>query len=53
MTCILQILLKFQRTCSGECSYLYNLLDSEKSADVLVELGEDEREQFIEEMPEP
>ena len=32
-------------------SYLYNLLDSEKSADVLVELPEDEREQFIEEMP--
>jgi len=34
-----------------ESTYLYNLLDSEKSADVLVELGEDEREQFIEEMP--
>lgn len=34
-----------------ESGYLYNLLDSEKSADVLVELGEDEREQFIEEMP--
>ncbi len=34
-----------------ESRYLYNLLDSEKSADVLVELTEDEREQFIEEMP--
>jgi magnesium transporter len=34
-----------------ESSYLYNLLESEKSADVLVELSEDEREQFIEEMP--
>src|SRR3972149_7028746 len=34
-----------------EATFLYNLLDSEKSADVLVELGEDEREQFIEEMP--
>jgi len=34
-----------------ESNYLYHLLDSEKSADVLVELGEDEREQFIEEMP--
>jgi len=30
---------------------LYHLLDSEKSADVLVELEEDEREPFIEEMP--
>lgn len=36
---------------NDESVYLYNLLDSEKSADVLVELGEDEREQFIEEMP--
>lgn len=34
-----------------ESRYLYNLLDSEKSADVLVELTEDEREQFIDEMP--
>jgi magnesium transporter len=34
-----------------ESIYLYNLLDSEKSADVLVELPEDEREQFLEEMP--
>jgi magnesium transporter len=34
-----------------ESRYLYNLLDSEKSADVLVELTEDERELFIEEMP--
>lgn len=34
-----------------ESQFLYNLLDSEKSADVLVELPEDEREQFIEEMP--
>jgi magnesium transporter len=34
-----------------ESAYLYNLLDSDKSADVLAELGEDEREQFIEEMP--
>jgi magnesium transporter len=33
-----------------ESIYLYNLLDSEKSADVLAELEEDEREQFIEEM---
>lgn len=35
----------------GESRYLYNLLDSEKSADVLVELTEDERELFIDEMP--
>lgn len=34
-----------------ESRFLYNLLDSEKSADVLVELDEDEREQFMEEMP--
>jgi magnesium transporter len=34
-----------------ESIYLYNLLDSEISADVLVELPEDEREQFIESMP--
>lgn len=34
-----------------ESAFLYNLLDSEKSADVLVELTENEREQFIEEMP--
>ena len=34
-----------------ESIYLYNLLDSETSADVLVELSEDEREKFIEEMP--
>ncbi|HJZ39091.1 MAG TPA: magnesium transporter [Bacteroidales bacterium] len=33
-----------------ESRYLYNLLDSEKSADVLVELEEDEREKFIQEM---
>lgn len=41
----------FSELIPRECTYLYNLLDSEKSADVLVELGEDEREQFIEEMP--
>jgi len=34
-----------------EAIYLYNLLDSEKSADVLVELPEDEREPFIIGMP--
>ncbi|MBN1145019.1 MAG: magnesium transporter [Bacteroidales bacterium] len=34
-----------------ESQFLYYLLDSEKSADVLVELPEDEREQYIEEMP--
>jgi magnesium transporter len=30
-----------------ESIYIYNLLGSEKSADVLAELEEDEREQFI------
>ncbi|MBN1158394.1 MAG: magnesium transporter [Bacteroidales bacterium] len=34
-----------------ESRYLYNLLDNETSADVLVEMEEDERERFIEEMP--
>jgi magnesium transporter len=34
-----------------ESQFLYNLLESEKSADVLVELPEDEREHYIEEMP--
>src|SRR5512133_109754 len=34
----------------AESSYVYNLLDSETSADVLVELPENEREQFIQEM---
>lgn len=34
-----------------EAIYLYNLLDSELSADVLVELPEDEREEFIRSMP--
>ncbi len=34
-----------------EAVYLYNLLDSELSADVLVELPEDEREEFIRSMP--
>jgi len=34
-----------------ESIYLYNLLDSEVSADVLVELPEDEREEFFRSMP--
>jgi magnesium transporter len=34
-----------------ESIYVYNLLDSELSADVLVELEEDEREEFIKSMP--
>jgi magnesium transporter len=34
-----------------EAAYLFNLLDSEISADVMAEMGEDEREQFIEKMP--
>jgi magnesium transporter len=34
-----------------ESRFLYHLLDEEKSADVLVELEEGEREQFFEEMP--
>ena len=34
-----------------EGRYLYNLLDNETSADVLVEMEEDEREKFIQEMP--
>lgn len=36
---------------SHESRYLYDLLDNETSADVLVEMEEDEREEFIEEMP--
>ena len=35
---------------SEEARYLYELLDAEKSADVLVEMSEDEREPFIEKM---
>jgi len=41
----------FKELQTEESQYLYNLLDSEISADVLVELSEDEREQFIGEMP--
>ncbi len=41
----------FRELDSEESQYLYILLDSEKSADVLVELEEDEREQFFEQMP--
>ena len=41
----------FKELQPDESQYLYNLLDSEISADVLVELPEDEREQFIGEMP--
>jgi magnesium transporter len=36
---------------ADESRYLYNLLDSEVSADVLVEMEDDERDKFIEEMP--
>ncbi len=41
----------FRELESEESQYLYDLLDSEISADVLVELEEGEREQFFEEMP--
>lgn len=41
----------FRELESEESQYLYTLLDNEKSADVLVELEEDEREQFFEQMP--
>ncbi len=34
-----------------ESRFLYHLLDNKTSADVLVEMEEDERERFIEEMP--
>ena len=34
-----------------EARYLYDLLDNETSADVLVEMDENEREKFIQEMP--
>lgn len=41
----------FRELNNQETRYLYNLLDNETSSDVLVEMEEDEREQFIEEMP--
>ncbi len=41
----------FAELSEEESLYLYNLLDEEKSADVLAEMEEDEREGLLEELP--
>ncbi|MBN1414956.1 MAG: magnesium transporter [Bacteroidales bacterium] len=41
----------FRELSDKELLYLYNLLDEEKSADVLAEMEEDERERLLEQLP--